>query len=74
MDFCPYCQRFPGDDHVNDDLSKGTKDHINYCFACGRLITNNPIKHGDFVLNLYDDPLHDYHRQQELHSYGHHFL
>jgi hypothetical protein len=25
-------------------------------------------------LNLYDDPLHDYHRQQEHHSYGHHFL
>ena len=47
MDFCPYCQRVPGDDHLNDDLSKGTKDHINYCFACGRLITNNPIKHGD---------------------------
>ena len=52
MDFCPYCQRFPGDDYVNDDLSKGTKDHLNYCFACGRIITNNPIIH---VLNLCDD-------------------
>lgn len=45
MDFCPYCQRFPGDDYVNDDLSKGTKDHINFCPVCGRLITNNPIQH-----------------------------
>jgi hypothetical protein len=25
-------------------------------------------------LNLYDDSLHDYHRQQEHHSFGHHFL
>jgi|GEM_PF-4330836 len=54
MDFCPYCQRFPGDDYVNDDLSKGTKDHLNYCFACGRIITNNPIIH---ILNLCDDYL-----------------
>ncbi len=45
MDFCPYCQKFPGDDHLNDDLSKGTKDHINFCLICGRQITNNPIKH-----------------------------
>ena len=60
MDFCPYCQRFPGDDHLNDDLSKGTKDHINYCLKCGRLITNNPIQHGDFVLNLHGRDYHPF--------------
>lgn len=69
MDFCPFCQRFPGDDHLNDDLSKGTKDHINYCHKCGRLITNNPIQHGDFVLNL-----HGRHHQPRKRSSGPHFL
>lgn len=69
MDFCPYCQRFPGDDHLNDDRSKGTKDHINYCLKCGRLITNNPIQHGDIVLDL-----HGRNYQPRKHSSGPHFL
>lgn len=67
MDFCPYCQRFPGDDHLNDDLSKGTKDHINFCTKCGRQITNNPIQHGDLALAFV--AMLDYRRKQELHSF-----
>ena len=42
---CPTCQKFPGDNYVNDDFSKGTKDHLTMCPMCGRLITNWPVQH-----------------------------